>query len=393
VPPSPRLGRPTRAERGRLAAAGATAWQAVGIAAAFVAAWWLGRALLPVLLPAAVALLLSALVRPLARALETRGVPGALAAAAAVAVLVLGAALAIGLIVPPFVARIAALGENLETGVREVAYSVAHDVAGVSRDQSDRTVDGLIASLDSHRGRLVGDLLSGASMLATALGAGVLILFLTFFTVRDGPRMWSWVVAFAPRERRPRVHRLGARAWDALTVYIRGVCFVATVDATFIGLALVLVGVPLALPLIVLTWVAAFFPIIGALAAGVAAVLVALVAKGVGGAVIIAASVIAVQQLEGNVLYPIVVGPRMRLHPAAVLLAVTFGGTVAGVAGAFLGVPVATVCAAALDEHAAAGEPPTVALPTPAQRAGEAPARPGSGLSGASRRGGSRPRA
>ena len=123
------------------------------------------------------------------------------------------------------------------------------------------------------------------------------------------------------------------------------VIFVATVDAVLIGLGLLVAGVPLVLPLAVLTWIAAFFPIIGAIAAGVAAVLVALVTDGFATAAAIAVWILIVQQLEGNVLYPAVVGPRVHLHPVAVLLAVTIGATVGGIPGAFLAVPIATVAA------------------------------------------------
>jgi putative heme transporter len=103
----------------------------------------------------------------------------------------------------------------------------------------------------------------------------------------------------------------------------------------------------------VLTWVAAFFPIIGAVTAGIAAVLVALVSQGVGAAIAIAVVILLVQQLEGNVLYPAVVGPRLRLHPVSVLLAVTIGATLAGIPGAFLAVPVATVIAVVVGDKRA----------------------------------------
>jgi putative heme transporter len=122
------------------------------------------------------------------------------------------------------------------------------------------------------------------------------------------------VVGFAPPARRSRLDDAGRCAWSALSACGRGVVFVATVDAVGIGAVLLLVGVPLALPLTVLTWLAAFFPIIGAVVAGSAAVLVTLVANGVGGALMVLAGVIAVQQIEGNVLYPVIIGPRL---PAA----------------------------------------------------------------------------
>ena len=124
---------------------------------------------------------------------------------------------------------------------------------------------------------------------------------------------------------------------------MQGVFLVATLDAVLIGIVLVLVGVPIALPLIVLTFIAAFFPIIGSVMAGAAATLVALVSGGVVDAAIVLAAIIAIQQLEGNVFYPMVVGKRLQLHPVAILLALTAGGVLAGVAGAFLAIPVAAV--------------------------------------------------
>jgi predicted PurR-regulated permease PerM len=124
---------------------------------------------------------------------------------------------------------------------------------------------------------------------------------------------------------------------------------VATIDAVFIGAALIVLGVPMALPLIVLTFVAAFFPIVGATAAGAAAVLVALVSNGLAAALIVLAVILLVQQLEGNVFYPVVVGRRLQLHPVAILLALAAGGVLAGMAGAFLAVPVAAVTSAVLD--------------------------------------------
>ena len=190
--------------------------------------------------------------------------------------------------------------------------------------------------------------MAGVTSAAGALGSLVLIAFLAFFLVKDGRRIWLYLVGLAPERRRAAVDAVGERAWTVLTAYTRGVVFVATVDAVLIGAVLLIVGVPLALPLIVLTWVAAFFPIIGAVTAGGAAVLVALVANSPSAALIVLAAIVLIQQLEGNVLYPVVVGPRLRLHPIVVLMSVALGGTVAGIPGAFLAVPVATVCAAAL---------------------------------------------
>jgi predicted PurR-regulated permease PerM len=176
----------------------------------------------------------------------------------------------------------------------------------------------------------------------------ILIVVLTFFFVKDGGRLWEWILELFHEDRQPVLREVGERAWTALSAYVQGVFLVATIDAVLIGAALLILGVPVAVPLIVLTFVAAFFPVVGAFVAGAAAVLVALVANGLGAALIILAVIVAVQQLEGNVFYPVVVGRKLQLHPVGILLALTAGGVLAGVVGAFLAVPIAAVTGAVL---------------------------------------------
>jgi predicted PurR-regulated permease PerM len=330
---------------GSLARAGTTAWALLGIIAlVLVFGWALGQ-LMAVFLPFVIAILLTTLLRPVAAALERGGVRPALAAVAAVGLAVVVLALLLTLILPPFIARLTELGSSVQEGAHRVAYEVGDRVAGMSHGEVDRTIDNAVTRV---RDRLGGTAMAGVTSAAGALASLVLIAFLSFFLVKDGRRLWRYVVELLPESRRDPVDEIGERAWTVLTAYTRGVVFVATVDAVLIGAALLLVGVPLALPLIVLTWLAAFFPIVGAVTAGAAAVLVALVANGPTAALIVLAAIVVVQQVEGNVLYPVVVGPRLRLHPIVVLLAVALGGTLAGISGAFLAVPVATVCSAAL---------------------------------------------
>ena len=320
-----------------------------------------GRLLLAVL-PVVVAVLLATLLAPPARRLERRGLRPA---PAATLVVLLAAIVLVGLlalVIPAFVSQAADLGSNVEAGTRKVATLL--EPLGVTAAEVDRAIDQGVEDLDSSRGRIAGGVLTGALMLTQWAAAALLTLVLTFFFVKDGARLWDWVVCFFHDDKRPYVAEVGGRAWSVLSAYVRGVFVVALVDATLIGLVLVILGVPLAVPLIVLTFLAAFFPIIGSVLAGVAAVLVALVANGFATALVVTAAIVAIQQLEGNVLYPVLVGRRLSLHPVAILLALTAGGILGGVAGAFLAVPVAAVGAAILEfgrEHQA--RTTSVALP------------------------------
>lgn len=333
---------------GRLTRAGTAAWALLGLVAlVLLAGWAIGR-MMPVVLPFAIAVLLATLLRPVAARLERRGARPAVAAIAALLLALLVLGVLIALILPPFIARLTDLGSSLQEGVHQVAYEAGEQLAGMDRAAVDRMLADAGERLQARAG---GTAIAGVTSVAGLLAGLVLVVFLSFFLVKDGRRLWTWVVELAPPARREAIDTGGQRAWTALTAYTRGVVFVATVDAVLIGAALLLIGVPLALPLIVLTWLAAFFPIIGAIVAGAAAVLVALVSGGMTDALLVLAAIVVVQQLEGNVLYPVVVGPRLRLHPIVVLTAVAAGGTIAGIAGAFLAVPAATVLAALLANH------------------------------------------
>jgi predicted PurR-regulated permease PerM len=336
---------------GRLARAGTAAWALLGIVVLILVAGWAVGKLMPVVLPFAVAVLLATLLRPIAAALEARGARPAVAASLATLLAIVVFGVLIALILPPFIARLTDLGSSLQEGVQKVAYSAGESLAGMDRAEVDRQLETAADRLRERAGGMAGDAVAGASSLLGALASVVLVAFLCFFLVKDGRRLWTWLVELAPDPRREAIDEAGRRAWTSLTAYTRGVVFVATVDAILIGAVLLVIGVPLALPLIVLTWLAAFFPIIGAIVAGAAAVLVALVAGGPTDALIVGVAIIVIQQLEGNVLYPVIVGPRLKLHPIVVLVSVAAGGTIAGISGAFLAVPVATVCAALLASH------------------------------------------
>ena len=297
-----------------------------------------------VVLPVIISLLLATLLVPAARRLEDRGWRPAPAAATVTALALLVFFGLWALIIPGVLSQSDDLFINVQDGARQ-AVSVLEPL-GVGREDVDKAIEDGLSSVQG--GAVANEVLSGAVLLTQWAAAVILIVVLTFFFVKDGARLWDWVLELFHEDRQPVLREVGERSWGALSAYVQGVFLVATIDAVLIGAALLIAGVPVAMPLIVLTFIAAFFPIVGAFVAGAAAVLVALVANGLGTALAILAVIVAVQQLEGNVFYPVVVGRKLQLHPVGILLALTAGGVLAGVVGAFLAVPVAAVTGAVL---------------------------------------------
>ncbi|WP_225753888.1 AI-2E family transporter [Actinotalea sp. Marseille-Q4924] len=184
---------------------------------------------------------------------------------------------------------------------------------------------------------------AGATAAAEVVTGTVLALVVLFFLLRDHRRIWQFFLRPLEPDVRRRADRIGVSAVDVLGGYVRGITIIAFVDAFFIGLALFLLGIPLALPLAVLVFLGAFIPILGATLAGTFAALVALVSDGPVTALIVLGVVVAVNQIEGNFLEPVVLGRALHLHPLAVLLALTAGTILSGIVGALLAVPLAAV--------------------------------------------------
>ncbi len=325
-------------------------WSArwVLIALGAVALGYVVRELWVVLLPIALALVVTTVLAPLAGLLERYlRFPPALAAAGAI-VGALGVLVGLGFVIAPSVAGQAG----------DIAADAARGIQQIQDWMQERglfNADQVNQALESIQERLTASATVIASGVLTTVGAVtsagitfVIAMILTFFFLKDGRRFRPWVRGLAGSHVGPHLSELLGRVWETLGGFIRTQALVSLIDALFIGLALVLVGVPLAVPLAILTFFAGFVPIVGAFVAGALAVLVALVSNGVTGALIILAAIIAVQQLEGNVLSPWLQSRSMKLHPAVVLLAITLGSTLFGVIGAFLAVPTTAVLAVIL---------------------------------------------
>lgn len=192
-------------------------------------------------------------------------------------------------------------------------------------------------------GAIGSGLASGLSAFGSFAAAVVLFVVILFFFLKDGPKMWQFVIRPLPTTQRRRAELMGARAVGVMGGYVRGTVIVALVDAVFIGLGMALVGVPLWLPLSLVVFICAFIPVVGATLAGVIAALVTMVTNGWIAALIVAAIVLLVNQLEGNLLQPVVLGKSLKLHELVVLLALMVGTVLGGIMGTLIAVPLTAV--------------------------------------------------
>jgi predicted PurR-regulated permease PerM len=322
--------------------ASAFAWRVLLLIAAAVLLVWVLIQTQAVVLPVIAALLLTAFVEPATRRLRARRLPDwAVGLIALLAVVALFAGVGL-LIVPEVVGQISQVNLNLNQGIRRI-QDIVLQTFPVSQSQVEQGISKAFNTLQSSIGNVATQVLGAAGAVVGLLVQIFVTLFLFFFFVKDGPRFYRWLRAAAPPSRRRNVEELLPQVWSTLQAYLSGVVIVGLIDAVFIAIALIVVGVPLVLPLAVLTFFGAFFPLVGAIVAGAVAALVALVTGGVTDALIIVGATVVVQQVEGNVLQPLIMGRQVELHPAVTLLAVTGGGAVAGIVGAFLAVPVAAV--------------------------------------------------
>lgn len=200
-------------------------------------------------------------------------------------------------------------------------------------------------ALQEDTNLLVSGALSAGSSFGHALAGILLALFATLFFLIDGRRIWEWTVRLFPRSARRAVHGAGHAGWATLTEFVKVQIFVAFIDAVGIGLGAWILGLffggfPLVLPIAIAVFLGSFIPVVGAVLTGVLAVFVALVYLGIWPAVIMLGVVLLVQQIEGHVLQPFIMGTAVKIHPLAVVFAVAAGGFLAGIAGALFAVPI-----------------------------------------------------
>jgi predicted PurR-regulated permease PerM len=296
-----------------------------------------------VVVPLLIALLLSALLAPAVGWLRRGRLPRSLATAL---VLVGGLAAVVGtltLVVNEFINGAPELSAKASDGIRQIQQWLRTGPLHLSDRQLDRYIDQGQAWIDQNTQALTSGALATATTLFEVLTGGLLVLFATFFFLRDGRRIWRFLVSLLPLAARWRVDDAGTAAWATLGSYVRATVLVAFIDAVGIGIFLVIFQVPFAFPLAALVFLGAFIPIVGATLSGAVAVLVALVDSGWATALIILAAVIGVQQLEGHVLQPMIMGRAVAIHPLAVIVGIAAGAVLAGIIGALVAVPLIAV--------------------------------------------------
>ncbi|HWU05040.1 MAG TPA: AI-2E family transporter [Streptomyces sp.] len=311
-----------------------------------VAVWLLGR-MWSVVWPLIVGLLLTTLTWPTARYLRRHGWPPALAASLVTVLFLLVAAGVVALIAVPVASQSGELTDGVVEGIQKLREWASGPPLNIGDDQITGAFDSATSRIQDSVGSMVTTVVTGVSTVVDGVVTAVLALFLMFFMLKDGPRFLPWLARQLPGRLATDVPAVAARSWETLGEFVRSQAYVGLLDAVLIGLGLWIVGVPLVLPLAVLTFVSAFVPIVGALFAGFVAVLIALVSNGLTDALIVLAIIIVVQQLEGNVFQPMIQSRGLGLHAAVILLAVTLGGSLAGIVGSLLAVPVAALVAVA----------------------------------------------
>ncbi|HLS77103.1 MAG TPA: AI-2E family transporter [Nocardia sp.] len=317
----------------------------IAIVAALWVLWRLLGVLWVVVLPVALALVVATVLWPPVRWLTAHGVRPALAATLSVLLFIGVVAGIIALIVPSVVAQAPELADKAGEGVNKVRDWLRGPPLNIRDEQLDQATDTIVDRLQSSAEQIASGVFSGVTTAGSALVTLFLVLVLAFFFVKDGPRFMPWLHSVTGSGAGRHFEEVLQRVWATLGGFIRTQAVVSMIDAVLIGIGLVVLGVPLALVLAVLTFFGGFIPIVGAFVAGALAVLVALVANGVTTALIVLGIIIAVQQIEGNILQPVLQSRSMQLHAVVVLLAVTGGGSIYGIVGAFLAVPVAAVTA------------------------------------------------
>jgi predicted PurR-regulated permease PerM len=332
-----------------LRVAAAYAWRLLVLGVAAYAGFMILGRLQLVAVALFLALVVTSVLRPLADLLARR-----LPRAAAVAVSVVGslvAAMGLLALVGSLVAgESGRLGQEFSGGIGRIQRWLEGSPFHVNHTVLSDLQNKVSTFVSQHRSELISSALSGAGRLVEVLTAAVLALFCSVFFIHSGNKFWFWFQQLLPERARDPWGRAGRAAWQTFAGYTRGIIIVAATNAVLVGIALFTLRVPLALPLTLLEFFAAFIPLVGSPIALAVATVVALATRGPIIAIVVLALIVVIGQIEGHVLHPLVMGWAVRLHPVVVALSVIAGSILAGVIGAVVAVPIVSVAWSVLSE-------------------------------------------
>ena len=304
--------------------AAAWCWRLLIILAAILALLWLVQKLQVILVPVALAVMVTALMVPVVDWLDRRGAPSG---AAVALVLLTGFAVFGGImtfVVSQFISGLPSLTEQVTRSIANATTWLIDGPAHLSHEQIEKAGDAAVTALRDNQEKLTTGALSTAATLTEIVTGAALMLFTVIFLLYGGRNIYEYLTRIVPSGTRERVRDAGRAGFASLIGYARATFLVALVDAIGIGAGLAIMSVPLALPLASLVFLGAFIPVVGAVITGMLAVVVALLAKGVFYALITLGLIIAVMQLESHVLQPLLMGRAVSIHPLAIVLAIVW---------------------------------------------------------------------
>jgi predicted PurR-regulated permease PerM len=357
----------------------ALSWRFLIVIAGLYVVIWLAGYFSKIVIPLAIALLLSALMAPAVDRLVRWNVPRS----AAVVLILIGGLAAVGglltFVILQFIDGLPQLTNQVSDSLEQIKDWLIRGPLHIRNEQITTFVNNTINSIKENQSAITSGAITTATTIGEVLTAMLLTLFILIFFLYDGAGIWHFLVRGVPQRVRARVDLAGRRGFAALVSFVRATVAVALFDAVGIGIGLWILGVPLVVPLAALVFLGAFIPIVGAVIAGTVAVLIALVAKSFVTALIVLAIIVAIMQIEGHVLQPFLLGRAVKLHPLAVVLAIAAGLTAAGIAGGLLAVPLLAVVNAGVrsllhDEVAEPAEINPVEEPTEAAEPEDEPA-------------------
>ena len=338
-----------------IARAGAYSWRLIAIGIVVLGALWLMRRLWVVLVAIIIALMVTRILIGPAMWLRHRGLPAALSALLSLLLFLVLLATAATLIGSAAAGEFDQLGTTVDQAITDVEdWLVDEAPVDLSRAQLQDFRTQLEERSNEWFRSSSGTLVSGAVVAFEVLAALVLAIITAFFLLKDGPRFQRATLRALPPRARSLSPRLAARAWSTMGGYLRGAAMLGLLEGVIIGITLWITGASLVVPVMVLTFLGAFIPFAGAVLAATIAVLVALATAGFGAALIVAIAAFVVQQLDNDLLAPVIYGKALSLHPLTILFSIAAGSALFGPAGAVLAVPVSAVALNVLGEYRAA---------------------------------------